>query len=37
MRSSTLAELMDFLRLVRERDETRGKMRRIFTRLLTTD
>jgi glutamate-ammonia-ligase adenylyltransferase len=36
-RLTASAELPDFARLVRELDETRAKVRRIFTRVLTTD
>jgi len=36
-RLAAAAELPDFPQLVRELDETRGQVRRIFTRLLTTD
>jgi glutamate-ammonia-ligase adenylyltransferase len=36
-RLAAAADLPDFPQLVRELDETRAKVRRIFTRLLTTD
>jgi glutamate-ammonia-ligase adenylyltransferase len=36
-RLAAAAELPDFPQLIRELDETRAKVRRIFTRILTTD